>query len=191
MTPVDIASYASAIFAGLSALVAAAAIYFPWRTQQSQEILNQAAHSLERAYEALSNNGTQICPPAPDRLNWLTTARHIEQYKKLKKKISFKTHSVVCEEHEEYWRHKLYLCLDPLHIQQPSYYAERREPQRQLGIEPRSAIIIYNFVNWPEGKQDPIESANVEEMLKDGHFLKGNPGLRHYLNTFPKYRTET
>ncbi|WP_147459050.1 hypothetical protein [Pseudomonas sp. AOB-7] len=191
MTPVDIASIASAIFAGMSALVAAAAIYFPWRSQQSQEILNQAVHSLERAYESLSNSGEQVSPPAPSRLNWLTAARHIEQYKALKKKITSKTHSIVCEEHEEYWRHRFYLCLDIPNIQQPSYYAERHEPQRQLGIEPRSAIIIYHFASWPDGRPDPIGSANIEEMLQDGRLLNGNPGLRHYLNGFQQYRTET
>lgn len=190
MTPVDFASIASAVFAGVSALVAAAAIYFPWRIQQSQEILNQAIRSLERAYEALSSNGAHVRPPAPDRLNWLTSARHLEQYKTLKGKISFKIHSIVCEEHEEYWRHQFYLCLDVTSIRPSSYYEEKREPKRQLGIEPRSAIIIYHFASWPEGKIDPIESASVEQMLHDGSVLNGNPGLRYYLNGFEKYRTE-
>ena len=87
----DWASTASAFFAGLSALVAAAAIYFSWRIQSSQEILNQAVLSLERAYTALTNDGTETKPQAADRLNWLTAARHIERYKKLKAKLAFDT----------------------------------------------------------------------------------------------------
>lgn len=36
MTSSDLATIASAVFAGVSALVAAAAIYLPWRMQQNQ-----------------------------------------------------------------------------------------------------------------------------------------------------------
>ncbi|WP_431023541.1 hypothetical protein [Halomonas sp. H5] len=178
----------STSFAGLSAIAAAAAIYFPWRTQKSQKFLDQATLSLERAYEALSSNGQNIQPPASDRLNWLTAARHIEQYRRLKNLIKCKEHQLVCEEQEEFWRHKFHVCLNgsrPLLI---DYYQEKPEPEKKLGIEPRSAVIIHAFAKWPDGKEDPIDLADIESMLKGGDVLKGNIGLRLYLESLPSYR---
>lgn len=190
MSQADWASNLSAIFAGVSALAAAAAIYFPWRRQKSQKFLDQASLSLERAYEALSSSGQKIQPPNPDRLNWLTAARHIEQYRRLKKLIECKEHQLVCEEQEEYWRHKFYVCLDaptPLLL---NYYQERTQPHRQSGIEPMSAIIVHDFAKWPDGKQDPIDLANVDSILTLGKVLQGNIGLRLYLESLPSYRNK-
>lgn len=188
MLQADWASTLSAIFAGVSALVATAAIYFPWRTQKSQKFLEHATHSLERAYEVLSSSGHQIQPPTPDRLNWLTAARHIEQYRRLRKSIKCKEHQLVCEEQEEYWRHKFYVCLDTPNTLMQDYYQERTLPSGQLGIEPRSAIIVHDFAKWPDGKQDPIDLANVDSVLKLGKVLQGNIGLRLYLESLPSYR---
>ncbi len=184
----DWASTVSAIFAGVSALVAAAAIYFPWRIQNSQEILNQAVLSLERAYAALTNNGTETRPPAADRLNWLTSARHIERYKKLKAKLTFATHHTVCEEHEEYWRHKMYVCLDAPNEFSLAYYKEKRHPEKRAGIEPRSALVIHEFATWPEGREDPMDKVDAKAIMKRNEALKGNFGLKRYLETLPGYR---
>jgi hypothetical protein len=179
---------ASAVFAGLSALVAAAAIYFPWRMRNSQEILNQAVLSLERAYATLSKDGTEIQPPAPVRLNWLTAARHLEQYKKLKAELASDTHRTVCEEHEEYWRHKIYVCLDAPHQMSVGYYKEKPQPDQRAGIEPRSALVVHEFAKWPEGRDDPIDKVDAQAMVKRGEVLKGNHGLRQYLDSLPGYR---
>lgn len=188
MSQAEWVSTLSTIFAGVSALAAAAAIFFPWRTQKSQKFLEQATLSLERAYEALSNSGRQIQPPSPDRLNWLTAARHIEQYRRLKRLIACKEHQLVCEEQEEYWRHKFYVSLDAPNPLLPDYYRERTQPPRQLGIEPRSAIIVHDFAKWPDEKKDPIDLADVESILKLGKVLQGNVGLRLYLEGLPGYR---
>lgn len=188
MSPADWASSISAIFAGVSALVAAAAIYFPWRTQKSQRFLDQATLSLERAYEAFSSNGLKIQPPNPDRLNWLTAARHIEQYRRLKNLIECNEHKLVCEEQEEYWRHKFYVCLDAQNPLLLDYYKEQTASHRQLGIEPKSAIIVHDFAKWPDEKPDPIDLANVDSILKTGKVLQGNIGLQRYLESLPSYR---
>lgn len=188
MTQAEWGSILSTIFAGISAIAAAAAIFFPWRTQKSQKFLEQATLSLERAYEALSNSGQKIQPPLPDRLNWLTAARHIEQYRRLKQLIACKEHQLVCEEQEEYWRHKFYICLDTQPPLLPDYYREQTQHPRQLGIEPRSAVIVHDFAKWPDGKKDPIDLADVESVLKIGKVLQWNIGLRLYLEGLPGYR---
>lgn len=185
----DWASTASAVFAGCSALVAAAAIYVPWRIQNSQEILNQAVLSLERAYAALTNDGTETQPPAADRLNWLTAARHIEQYKKLKAKLAFDTHRTVCEVHEEHWRHKVYVCLNAPHQLSLSYYKEKLQPERRAGIEPRSALVIHEFAKWPEGREDPIDTVDAKVIMERGEVLKGNYGLQQYVETLSGFRS--
>lgn len=188
MSQVDWASTLSTIFAGVSALAAAAAIHFPRRAQKSQKLLDQAILSLERAYEALSSDGQKIQPPNPDRLNWLTAARHIEQYKRLKMLIECNEHQLICEEQEEYWRHRFYVCLDAPTLLLKDYYKEQTQPHNRPGIEPKSAIIVHDFAKWPDGKQDPIDLANVDAILKLGKVLQGNIGLQLYLESLPSYR---
>jgi hypothetical protein len=188
MCSADWTATASTVFAGLSALVAAAAIYFPWRNQNSQEILNQAVLSLQRAYATLTKDGEVIQPPAPDRLNWLTAARHLERYRKLKAELASDTHRTVCEEHEEYWRHKMYVCLDARHEMSVAYYNEKPQPDQRAGIEPRSALVIHEFAKWPDGRDDPIDKIDAQAIVKRGEALNGNHGLRQYLESLPGYR---
>lgn len=188
MTITDTATIFSAIFAGGSALAAAAAIYFPWRMKQNQELLAQAILSLERAYHALSNDHKNIRPAIADRLNWLTSARHIQSYKLLKAKLKTKIHRTLCEEHEEFWRHQFYLCLDIPNIHHAAYYARTAPPNQSLGIEPNSAVIIYAFASWPSGKNDPIDAVDIQQLIRDYNPLQGNIGLREYLNTFKKFQ---
>ena len=188
MCSTDWASTASAVFAGLSALAAAAAIYFPWRVQNSQEILKQAELSLERAYGVLTKDDTETRPPASDRLNWLTAARHLERYKRLKTKIATDTHRTVCEENEEYWRHKFYVSLDAPHKLTVAYYQGKPQPNQAEGIEPVSALVIHEFAKWPEGRDDPIDKVVAKAIVERGQVLKGNHGLRRYLEALPGFR---
>lgn len=181
MTPADWASIGSAIFAGISALVAAAAIYLPARSQASQKLLDQAQFSLERAYEALSRSGQEISPPAPDRLNWLTAARHLQRYKALKLKLTETTHQVICEEQEEYWRHRIYLCLQSPNVLQPTYFRGDNPPNGRQPIDKASALVVYAFSKWPDGRIDPLDSVDQRELIETGRALEGNPGLRVYV----------
>jgi len=181
VTLTDWASIGSAIFAGISALVAAAAIYFPARTQASQKLLEQAQLSLERAYDALSGNGQIVSPPAPDRLNWLTAARHIQRYKSLKSKLTDTTFRVICEEQEEYWRHRIYLCLQSPNILQQTYFQGGNPQRGQQPIAKISALVVYAFSKCPDGLADPLDSVNQHELIETGRALEGNPGLRVYV----------
>ena len=190
MTNADLATIASAVFAGVSALVAAAAIYFPWRLQQNHELLSQAALALERAYKALSMDGTHVRPPIADRLNWLTCARHIQSYKSLKARIKTTLHQALCEEHEEYWRHQFYVCLDIPNIHEASYYAEKSSPYNDAAIEPRSALVIYAFASWPVDRSDPIDAVNIQALLQKYRPLQGNHGLREYIQKFSQFHDE-
>ncbi len=170
---------ASDVIAVFAALVAVVAVLIPWWYQRNQLLLEQAVKSLERAYEALTDKGRSVSPPAADRLNWLTAARHIVRYKKIKAKIvCAKIHKLLCEEHEEYWRHQFYLCLKDSSTLPLGYY--------QSGpIEPQSAIIVHGFAEWPGSMRDPIDVTDTDKILRETPvILKRNFGLRFYLESF-------
>lgn len=174
---------ASDVIAVFAALIAVVAVLIPWWYQRNQLLLEQAVKSLERAYEALTDKGQSISPPAADRLNWLTAARHIARYRMIKAKIAgSRTHRLLCEEHEEYWRHQFYLCLKDASLLPLGYY--------QSGpIEPQSAIIIHGFSEWPENKRDPINDTDTAQILeKTPIILKRHYGLGFYLESLPAWK---
>ena len=105
--------------------------------------------------------------------------------------LKTKLHRLLCEEHEEFWRHQFYLCLDIPNIHSPAYYAEQPAPSLSPGIEPCSALIIYSFARWPQDKPDPIDAVDVNRLLREYEPLKGNIGLREYIRTFPRFRDAT
>ena len=187
----EISAIASAIIAIISALIAIFAVYVPRRDQHDQQLFQQASLSLERAYRALTNDGQQTAPPAPDRLNWLTSARHLLAYKSLKSRLTTPLYHLLCEEHEEFWRHQFYLSLNMHKIHNPGYYDQGPPPELRPQIEPRSVIIIYSFAAWPKSKVDPIDSVDTKALLRDSDPLAGNHGLREYLAKFPHITGET
>src|SRR5471032_1449226 len=100
-----IAPVVSMAVAVAAARIAWVAVQVPQKDAESKNHLDQAILSLERAYEALTDRGTHVKPVRPDRLNWLTAARHIETFKSLKALIHTPSHRLMCADHEEYWRH--------------------------------------------------------------------------------------
>lgn len=162
----------------------------PWRLQHGSELFQQAVLSLGRAYHSLSNDGRNVKPPLADRLNWLTASRHLQGYKSLKARVKTDLYRALCDEHEEFWRHQFYLCLDMHNIHRAGYYDEGPPPDRKLGIDPRSALIIYYFASWPNGKIDPINSVDLKALLAEANPLQGNNGLREYIEKFPKLLRE-
>ena len=181
----------SLVVAAISALIAIFAVYIPQRDQHDQQILRQAILALERSYQSLTDNGKHISPPAADRLNWLTAARHLVSYESLSRRIKTPTYRTLCEEHEEFWRHQFYLALDMNKIHHKGYFQRGAPPELRPPIEPRSAIIIYSFASWPKGKIDPIDSVDVKHLLDNPSVLAGNHGLREYLEEFPSITGKT
>lgn len=183
----DYISIASAVFTGVSAFSAAYAIIAQSRTMESERYLSQCIQTLERAFNALAGDQSNDKAIQADRLNWLTSARHIERFKEIKKKIKRKEHVLICNEQEEHWRHQFYLLLNNPQIILPGFYEENIASGKSA-IEPRSAIIIHDFAKWPDKRPDPIEFADVETILKYRKVLEGNIGLRIYLGSKEKYR---
>ncbi|MBB3291683.1 hypothetical protein FHT39_000322 [Mitsuaria sp. BK045] len=171
----------SAIFAAVSAILSARTIKVQQQTQASQAILQQAELSLQWAWEALTEQGKHVDPPLADRLNWLTAARHIERYKQLKLAITDSAHKTICEEREEFWRHRFYLSLPAKTYLQPGYL--RTQTPMQNGLEKTSVAVVFAFSSWPESKQDPIADVHVQNLLEGSKVLNGKPGLRAFIET--------
>lgn len=169
-----------------AARIAWVAVQIPRKETESKNHLDQAVLSLERAYEALTDGGTHIKPVRPDRLNWLTAARHIETFKSLKALIHAPSHRLRCADHEEYWRHRFYIAVDMRNIHNVSYYAP--DPVNGPdGLDPVSLIVVYGFATWSHDRPDPISNADLFRIMRETDPRPGNIGLKAYLEQFPKY----
>lgn len=59
--------------------------------------MDQAILTLKNAYEAILI-GEKL---SDNRLSWLTSARHIQRYKAIKKHIKLSSHNLICDEQEK------------------------------------------------------------------------------------------
>lgn len=129
------------------------------KTKKDEEITKEAVLALERAYEILTERETHINPPLKDRYNWLTTARMLVRYEKLKKRLRSNLYKTICEEQEEYWRHKFYLVVKEPTLYPISYFEQSGDKTQ---IQPQSALVIFGFAGWKEGRIDPLNKFNSE-----------------------------
>lgn len=178
------------LFSGLT-LVSIIIAYFTFKTNKAKndedkkiakdkEVNLQATQSLEWAYEVLTQgNVNQV--PEPDRLNWLTAARHIQRYYKLRGLIKTDTYKLLNAEVEEYWRHTFYRLLDRKEMANINYFTDNANQEWPENIELTSAMIISEFSQWDENIEDPIDIVEREDLINKGAF-KGvfGRGLRTY-----------
>ena len=129
------------------------------KTKKDEEIIKQAILALERAYEVLTDRETHISPPLKDPYNWLTTARMLVRYEKLKKRLRSNLYKTICEAQEEYWRHKFYLLVKEPALYPISYFEQSGDKTQ---IQPKSALVIFGFAGRKEGKIDPLDKFNSE-----------------------------
>ncbi len=154
-----------------------------------KELLSQTQKSLEWAYNVLTNDGNNI-PPSPDRINWLTCARHLLRYNKISEKIIGATYKTVHAEVEEYWRHKFYLALSDTSLMSAAYFKDQSRQDWPEKIEISSAIVVIDFSNWKEGAKDPTDDVDRQKMMTNGNCFKGSAGrgLRAYMRDLEELR---
>lgn len=132
--------------------------------RENERLLTQAVVTLERAFETVSGGNSGWNVPPRSRVNWLTSARLIQDYFNVKSRISSKLHTEECKSHEAYWRHRFYVALDPLSTGFPDYFEQRHDS----AIELTSAVIITDFAMWPDSDVDPIrelsDSCNADSV---------------------------
>lgn len=184
-------TYISIAFSSISAIAAAGSAFAAFWTikkntenlhseraseseaRENERLLEHAKTTLERAFIALRGKSDKATVAPKSRLNWLTSARLIEEYKVTKSRISSDVILRECESHEEHWRHQFYLLLDPISQGNEGFkYYDRVSPQ-ELGVSPTSAIVVMAFATWPDSKiddlkkyksaQDAVDALGVDE----------------------------
>ena len=130
--------------------------------RENERLLSHAITTLERAYFTLEGNKPDLNVPPKSRVNWLTSARLIEEFKSTKSRIHDPLILQECTSHEAFWRHRFYVKTSALDIGHPDYFRQGGENSIQL----TSAIIVTDFAMWPEGRDDPLkESGNSPEAI--------------------------
>ena len=149
---------------GAGVLVALISLALTARRNASEDFLESSSQLLERAYTTLAQLDDQG-RPKNSRTNWLAAARFLRAAQNLGDQITEQSHKVVFREQLEYWRAKLYELIYPRSTGLPmDYFAEK--PEHMLGYTDRdrpplsvkSLAVLYRFVRWPVGFEDPIKS---------------------------------
>jgi hypothetical protein len=182
------------VFAGLSYYLSAKKFALEKTSKQSEQYLKEGIGSLERAYSIFTDSNANCSPPRPDRYNWLTTARIIQSYNKLKKHVTLVEHQIVLQEHEEYWRHKFYLTLDSNDMLSVSYFAKSKAEMAFdsdfANLDLSSLAVIYYFSEWKHDYIDPLDSVETAKLFAYGTILSRHHGLQSYVKLFSKISKE-
>lgn len=126
--------------------------------RENTRLLDHAIVTLERAFTALMGNDVQLPAPPRNRLNWLTSARLIEEYKATKDRISDPLLLRECNSHEDHWRLQISRKLESLTMGQPEYFKHTKGNDRShMPIHLVSAVVVCSFSQWPEDQLDPID----------------------------------
>jgi len=165
----DWIALAAAAIATFSLLVSWRAAVYQRRTDNDRELLRQMILTLERAYASISEEDP-LGLPKQSRLSWLTAARHIAAYKSLKTELKTQLHRKLSEEHEEYWRHQLYVLLSRIGS---SSFFEWNSPEtgQPENINPESAALIFAFSNWPNDRKDPLDDFSLKQLIQENDLL--------------------
>jgi hypothetical protein len=163
----------AAVAAALSAITGAVSAYAAFRAiranntnhsnsmrdaendRKNERLLSHAITTLERSYFTLAGNKPDFSVPPKSRINWLTSARLIEEYKSTKSRITDPFLLEECTSHEAYWRHLFYAKTTDLDRGFPDYFRQEGEQPIQL----TSAVIVTDFAMWPDDKDDLIRSS--------------------------------
>lgn len=194
----DIASAIGAVITAIMATIA----FFTYRSSlkkqeeerirdSDKELIHQIQISFEWAYAALVGIDGQS-HFKPNRLNWLTCARHLLRQEEITKEIVGVVYKTIYEETKEYWRHQFYLAIENA-IKSGAYFAANPN-DKTLSIEPVSAFVIINFSIWPDDKDDPTNRLTPESIVEkldsiEDHFSTSS--MKHYeqyLKTLPEYK---
>ncbi len=150
---------------------------------EDKDLSEYAVTLLENTYKILTDNGENINPPKPIRLSWLTSARYILRYKRIREQIITARYQLICDENEGMWRHEFYKILNCSDFNHMSYFSGSSMFNSCENIEPNSAFVITEFSTWADEFQDPLDLYNYKTSLaKNPKILSGHIGLKNYLN---------
>ncbi|SHJ76723.1 hypothetical protein ACQ0P8_06795 [Halodesulfovibrio aestuarii] len=189
----QIAPWVAIVISLISIGVSLYMYYGKLRYDKDKELMNLASQSLKNAYEVLSG-GAEDIPPKPVRMNWLASARSIEQYKELERRIKTQIYTESCLIMSEIWRLKFYKALDILNVKSLSAYQMTEYPNgggalhclSPIGLEPRSIAVLYDFaINGMD--EDFIDKVDLKALVEKGKIFSGNNGLQMYFDQSDEY----
>ncbi|OOY36786.1 hypothetical protein BOV89_10680 [Solemya velum gill symbiont] len=157
--------------------------------KRSETFLNESIELLERAYETFTRSGHS--PPDNDRLLWLSTARMLLRFNKMKSLITESDHIHIADENEEYMRLKFYTLLDSC---RDRFTLDYFMPNRRLfdgdNIDRKSLAVIFDFSKWKEGTDDPLDAVDDQELFAQGAAQIDYLGVHSYIEQDQRYWEE-
>jgi hypothetical protein len=125
----------------------------------------KAKEALEHAYDTLTSTSSSL------RYTWLATSRMLLRFKKLKAQLQIISYQDACLSDEGFWRHRFYCALSS--AQQPLATILKSSPGMSVDkqIEPRSALVILEFVSM---NADPIDEVDENDLYSR---VKGKWGI--------------
>jgi hypothetical protein len=191
VSPAEIAPF----FVAAGVLLALVSLLLNRRREASKDYLESASDLIEKAYEVL-NDRDDAGRPRNSRINWLTSARLLRKSEEIAKRMTDRSHLQIWKEKLEYWRGRFHDLIYPDAAGFPSsYYAEKPEnlfawsDDDREPLSLKSLAVLYRFVRWPEGHDDPLKSDaefSDEEIHKMATF--GPRGLGELLEDFQQLR---
>lgn len=162
----------SAIAAIGTLFTAGTALYLSFRSDQSERkkafddwAMERVEIYLSRAYQVLASGPDgQSFPEIPSRLDWLTAARMIEEHKTLISKINLDQNRLKMAAVIDFWRTRFINLMAEFDFDVTYFYPPSTDGNNVMPIEPTSAAVILDFLNWPESKSDPLNSVDKESL---------------------------
>lgn len=154
--------------------------------ESSETYLNESLSLLSKAYEIFVREGTD--PPANDRLLWLTTARMIIRFQKMRQRIVEADHIAVVDENEEYTRFKFYTILERNKDNfSQQYFCPSGNHYSGDNVHRKSLAVIYGFACWKKDMPDPLDGVNDIELFARGNLPIYQYGTKEYLESYVDY----
>lgn len=191
----QIAQATGSIAVGISAIVAVNLYVSTIRRHESedlrkasQEYLQEAIKILERMYDIFTDNGENTDPPRNNRLLWLTTARMILRYHKIRDKINQDDHKEIVKEHEEYWRFQLYNLLRRNRSNFSLAYFQPSGNMYGADVIQRDSVgVIFDFAQWYDDTENPLKDADIITMFAKGAVPIDQHGVKQFIKQYEKY----
>jgi hypothetical protein len=156
------------------------------RRATSEKFLDESVTLLSRSYETFTRLGET--PPKNDRLLWLSTARMIIRFQRMREKITESDHQAIADEHEEYVRLKFYTVLEGSKDQLTlDYFLPDGDRYSAESIARASVAVIFDFSGWREGMEDPMSTVDDKELFAKGAVPIDFLGVESFLSQYQDY----
>jgi len=179
-SPVFILQVCTVLVGFLGICVAISKLVSDQRWRESEVYLEQSMDLFDKSFKALVVDESTGYPLS-SRTNWLTSARLLLAAQELGKKISQSSHINTYNEYLEFWRFEFrnLLCFSVDGGPEPEYFYEEGflhawNDRVRAPIAERTIAIFYRFMEWPNDKEDYLDShpdftsEELDNMLKRG-----------------------